>query len=79
VKPAPNVSCDDVPTTRLSPLTEQILGGRRPSGWVLQKLNGGRGLGRGIIHTIDSPSLGLTRRFRSSALFDHCSVTFVWR
>ncbi|MFG3518609.1 DUF6233 domain-containing protein [Streptomyces bobili] len=54
VKPVPGVSYDDVPTTRLPPTTgQQILGERRPSGWVLQKLNGGRDAGRGIIHAVD--------------------------
>ncbi|MFI1702590.1 DUF6233 domain-containing protein [Streptomyces bobili] len=54
VKPVPGVSYDDVPTTRLPPTTEQqILGERRPSGWVLQNLNGGRDPGRGIIHAVD--------------------------
>jgi hypothetical protein len=55
VKAVPGVSYHDVPTTRLPPpSTEQrILGERRPSGWVLQKLNGGRGPGRGVIHAVD--------------------------
>ncbi|MDQ0577966.1 hypothetical protein QF030_000144 [Streptomyces rishiriensis] len=52
---APGVSYDDVPTTRLPPPSteQQILGERRPSGWVLQKLNGNRGPGRGVIHAVD--------------------------
>ncbi|MFE2611590.1 DUF6233 domain-containing protein [Streptomyces mirabilis] len=55
VKPVPGVSYDGVPTTRLPPPTtaQQILGERRPSGWVLQKLDGGRGPGRGVIHAVD--------------------------
>ncbi len=55
VKPVRGVSYDDVPTTRLPPPTteQQILGERRPSGWVLQKLDGGRGPGRGVIHGVD--------------------------
>ncbi|SDO98613.1 hypothetical protein SAMN04487981_115115 [Streptomyces sp. cf386] len=41
-----------VPTTRLPPPPpqERILGPRRPSGWVLQKLDCGRGPSRGVIH-----------------------------
>ncbi|MFJ4979157.1 DUF6233 domain-containing protein [Streptomyces coeruleorubidus] len=37
--------------TRLppSPTEQQSLGERRPSGWVLQKLDGGRG----VIHAVD--------------------------
>ncbi|MFD5255278.1 DUF6233 domain-containing protein [Streptomyces bobili] len=54
VKPVPGVSYDDVPMPRLPPTTEQqILGERRPSGWVLQKLNGGLYPDRGIIHAVD--------------------------
>lgn len=55
VKPVPGVSYDDVPTIRLPPPSteQQILGERRPSGWVLQKLDGGRGPGRGVIHAVD--------------------------
>ncbi|WP_319130267.1 DUF6233 domain-containing protein [Streptomyces sp. ME01-18h] len=51
----PGVSYDDVPTTRLPPPSteQQILGERQPSGWVLQKLDGGRGPGRGVIHAVD--------------------------
>lgn len=43
------------PHDRLPPPTteQQILGGCRPSGWVLQKLDGDRGPGRGIIHAVD--------------------------
>ncbi|CCK32979.1 hypothetical protein BN159_p108 (plasmid) [Streptomyces davaonensis JCM 4913] len=55
VRPVDGVSYDGVPTERLdAPSTvREILGPRRPSGWVLQKLEGGRGAGRGIIHAID--------------------------
>jgi hypothetical protein len=55
VKPVPGVSYDDVPTTRLPPpsTAQQILGERRPSGWVLQNLDGGRGPGRSVIHAVD--------------------------
>ncbi|MFF4138527.1 hypothetical protein ACFY1B_45445 [Streptomyces mirabilis] len=53
-KPRPGVSYDDVATTRLPPpsAVREILGPRRPSGWVLQKLDGGRGSGRGIVHAV---------------------------
>jgi hypothetical protein len=55
VRPVDGVSYDDVPTTRLPPPSQEreILGPRRPSGWVLQKLNGGRGPGRGVVHAVD--------------------------
>ncbi|MEU1555618.1 hypothetical protein ABZ517_23280 [Streptomyces scabiei] len=58
VKPMPGVSYDDVHTTRLPPpaTEQQILGERRPSGWVLQKLDGGCGPGRAVIHAIDGPA-----------------------
>ncbi|MEU6095292.1 DUF6233 domain-containing protein [Streptomyces sp. NPDC047079] len=51
VKPVPGVSYDDVPTTRLPPppAEREILGPRRPSGWVLQTLE----RGRRIIHAVD--------------------------
>jgi hypothetical protein len=55
VKPVPGTSYDDVPTTRLPPPSpeREILGPRRPTGWVLQKLDGGRGPDRGVIHAVD--------------------------
>ncbi|MFI1568337.1 DUF6233 domain-containing protein [Streptomyces sp. NPDC020490] len=55
VRPIDGVSYDDVPTERLEkPSTvREVLGPRRPSGWVLQKLDGGRGSGRGVIHAVD--------------------------
>ncbi|MFC8247399.1 DUF6233 domain-containing protein [Streptomyces chartreusis] len=51
MKPVPGVSYDDVPTTRLPspPAEREILGPRRLLGWVLQKLE----RGRGIIHAVD--------------------------
>ncbi|WMD06379.1 hypothetical protein [Streptomyces sp. FXY-T5] len=53
-KPVPGVSYDEVPTSRPPPTTEQqVLGERRPSGGVLQKLDGGRGPGRGVFHAVD--------------------------
>ncbi|MDX3523749.1 DUF6233 domain-containing protein [Streptomyces scabiei] len=55
VRPVDGVSYDDVATTRLPPpsTVREILGERRPSGWVLQKLDGGRGPGRGVVHAVD--------------------------
>lgn len=49
------VSYDDVPTTRLPPppIEREILGPRRPTGWVLQTLDGPRGPDRGVLHTPD--------------------------
>ncbi|MFJ9634430.1 DUF6233 domain-containing protein [Streptomyces sp. NPDC101175] len=55
VKPVDGVSYEAVPTTRLPPpsAVREILGPRRPSGWVLQKTGDGRGPGRGIVHAVD--------------------------
>lgn len=55
VKRAAGVSYDDVPTTRLPspPIEREILGPRRPSGWVLQTLDGRRGPDRGVLHAPD--------------------------
>jgi hypothetical protein len=55
VKPVPGTSYDDVPTTRLPPPSPErvILGPRRPTAWVLQKMDGGRGPDRGVIHAVD--------------------------
>ncbi|MFM9681714.1 DUF6233 domain-containing protein [Streptomyces brasiliscabiei] len=55
VKPVDGVSYDDVPTERLEnpSAVREILGPRRPSGWVLQKMGGGRGPGRGVVHAVD--------------------------
>lgn len=46
---------DDVPTTRLppSPIEREILGPRRPTGWVLQTLDGPGGPDRGVLHAPD--------------------------
>ncbi|MET8771175.1 DUF6233 domain-containing protein [Streptomyces sp. NPDC004658] len=48
------VRYDDVPTTRLPPPSamEQLLGPRRPPGWVLAK-SGGRGPGDAVLHAPD--------------------------
>ncbi|MFG2858105.1 DUF6233 domain-containing protein [Streptomyces mirabilis] len=55
VRPVEGISYDDVPTERLAKpsAVRELLGPRRPSGWVLQKLDGGRGPGRGVIHAVD--------------------------
>lgn len=55
VRPVDGVSYNAVPTERLEkPSTvREVLGPRRPSGWVLQKLGGGPGPGRGVVHAVD--------------------------
>lgn len=55
MKPVDGVSYDDVPTERLEKpsAVREILGPRRPSGWVLQKMGGGRGSGREVVHAVD--------------------------
>ncbi|NNN31884.1 hypothetical protein HLK59_16215 [Streptomyces sp. S3(2020)] len=55
VEPVDGVSYDDVPTSRLAPppIEREILGPRRPPGWVLQKLDGRRGPDRGVVHAPD--------------------------
>ncbi|MFC4508461.1 MULTISPECIES: DUF6233 domain-containing protein [Streptomyces] len=55
VRPVDGISYDDVATTRLPPpsTVREILGPRRPTGWVLQKLGGGRGPGQGVVHAVD--------------------------
>lgn len=57
VKPVDGVSYDDVPTERMekpSPSSvREILGPRRPTGWVLQRLDGRGGPGRGVLHAPD--------------------------
>ncbi|WP_412080823.1 DUF6233 domain-containing protein [Streptomyces sp. SCL15-4] len=55
VRPVPGVSYDQVPTEYLPKpsVVDQVLGPRRPSGWVLAKA-GGRGPGRGgAVHAVD--------------------------
>ncbi|MER6504444.1 DUF6233 domain-containing protein [Streptomyces sp. NPDC001455] len=54
VRPVDGVSYDAVPTEYLKPsFVEEVLGPRRPSGWVLAK-GGGRGPGRGgVVHAVD--------------------------
>ncbi|GHC93978.1 DUF6233 domain-containing protein [Streptomyces violaceochromogenes] len=70
-KPVPGVSYDDVPTSRPPPTTEQqIPGERRPSGWVLQKLDGGRGPGLGVFHAVgcEEAPAGAPKLTRGQAL-----------
>ncbi|MFC9343676.1 DUF6233 domain-containing protein [Streptomyces sp. NPDC057020] len=53
--PVEGVSYDSVPTERIEPpsLVEQILGPRRPSGWVLEKLGGRTGRSQAVVHAAD--------------------------
>jgi len=57
VRPVGGVDYDQVVTELLerSPhsVVREILGERRPSGWVLQKLRDGRGPARGVLHAPD--------------------------
>ncbi|MFE7442407.1 DUF6233 domain-containing protein [Streptomyces chartreusis] len=55
VRPVDGVSYDDVPTERLPKpsAVREMLGPRRPTGWVLQRLDGQRGPDRGVIHAPD--------------------------
>ncbi|MGV9567845.1 DUF6233 domain-containing protein [Streptomyces sp. NPDC003480] len=55
VEPFADVSYNAVPTTRLPspPIERKILGPRRPTGWVLQTLDGRRGPERGVLHAPD--------------------------
>lgn len=55
VRPVDGVSYDQVPTEYLPrpSVVDQVLGPRRPSGWVMAK-TGGRGPGRGgVVHAVD--------------------------
>ncbi|MGW1659174.1 DUF6233 domain-containing protein [Streptomyces atratus] len=54
VRPVDGISYDDVPIKYLEPpsVVDQVLGPRRPSGWVLAKA-GGRGPSRGTVHAVD--------------------------
>ncbi|WP_229900864.1 hypothetical protein [Streptomyces capoamus] len=73
VKPAPGVSYDDVPTTRLPPppAEREILGPRRPSGWMLQKLE----RGRGITHAVEVRAhLEQTERHGKASPREHSSL-----
>ncbi|MFB7234992.1 hypothetical protein ACFCXK_09485 [Streptomyces sp. NPDC056269] len=55
LRPVEGMSYDSVPTERIEPpsLVEQILGPRRPSGWVLEKLGGRRGRSQAVVHALD--------------------------
>jgi hypothetical protein len=54
VRPAEGVSYDEVPTEYLPKpsVVDQVLGPRRPSGWVLAKAGHGPGRG-GVVHAVD--------------------------
>jgi hypothetical protein len=57
VRPVDGVDYETVLTERLEPsprsVIREVLGERRPSGWVLQKVGEGRGSARGVLHTPD--------------------------
>ncbi|WP_232791275.1 DUF6233 domain-containing protein [Streptomyces kanasensis] len=55
VRPVDGVAYDAVPTEHLPApsVVEQLLGPRRPSGWVLQKLGGRHVLAQGVVHAVD--------------------------
>ncbi|MET7780423.1 DUF6233 domain-containing protein [Streptomyces mirabilis] len=57
VRPVEGVDYDQVVTERLERTPQstarEVLGERRPSGWVLQKLRDGRGPAQGVLHTPD--------------------------
>ncbi len=54
VRPVDGVPYGDIPTTRLpAPIEREILGSRRPTGWVLRNLDARRGPDRGVLHAPD--------------------------
>ncbi|GGX29616.1 DUF6233 domain-containing protein [Streptomyces chryseus] len=55
VRPVDGVSYEEVPTEYQEPPTvvQQVLGPRRPSGWVLAKAGGRGGPDRGVVHAVD--------------------------
>ncbi|WP_349637019.1 hypothetical protein [Streptomyces sp. 378] len=57
VRPVEGVDYDHVATERLESshqsAVREVLGERRPSGWVLQKMSGGRGPAQGVLHAPD--------------------------
>lgn len=56
VRPVDGVDYDKVVAERLEPsqsAVREVLGERRPSGWVLQKLGNGRGPAQGVLHARD--------------------------
>ncbi|WP_439794863.1 DUF6233 domain-containing protein [Streptomyces agglomeratus] len=57
VRPVDGVDYDQVATEHLPPaptsVVREVLGERRPSGWVLAKVREGRGTARGVLHAPD--------------------------
>ncbi len=57
VRPIDGVDYDQVVTERLEPsprsAVREVLGERRPSGWVLAKVREGQGPARGVLHAPD--------------------------
>jgi hypothetical protein len=57
VRPVEGVDYDQVATEHLPPAptstVREVLGERRPSGWVLAKVREGRGPARGVLHAPD--------------------------
>ncbi|MER6738921.1 DUF6233 domain-containing protein [Streptomyces puniciscabiei] len=57
MRPVDGVDHDQVATERLEPSPQsavrEVLGERRPSGWVLQKLGNGRAPAQGVLHARD--------------------------
>lgn len=57
VRRVDGVDYDQVATERLEKtpqsVVREVLGERRPSGWVLQKVRGGRGPAQGVLHARD--------------------------
>ncbi|MBZ6107947.1 hypothetical protein KVH20_37060 [Streptomyces olivaceus] len=58
VRPVDDVDYDQVPTAPLPPapptsVVREVLGERRPSGWVLAKVREGRGPVRGVLNAPD--------------------------
>ncbi|MFE5550299.1 DUF6233 domain-containing protein [Streptomyces sp. NPDC056534] len=55
LRPVEGVSYDSVPIERIEPppLMRQILGPRRPSGWVLEKLGRRTGRSQAVVHAAD--------------------------
>ncbi|MEV4942879.1 DUF6233 domain-containing protein [Streptomyces zaomyceticus] len=55
LRPVEGVSYGSIPTEQLAPpsLVEQVLGPRRPSGWVLETLGGRSGRSQAVVHAVD--------------------------
>ncbi|MFI6038116.1 DUF6233 domain-containing protein [Streptomyces sp. NPDC051315] len=57
VRPVDGVDYDQVATDRLEPspksAVREVLGERRPPGWVLAKVREGRGPAQGVLHAPD--------------------------